>query len=257
MLHNTSTLIGCSITASDGTIGTVTDLLFDDATWTIRWLVIDAGSWLVGRNVLLPPSVLGHADTLTRIFNVRLTKAQVAASPEADTHLPVSRQHESDLYDYYRWSPYWGTGYMMAGYGGMGAPMMIARPEKERRSSEREGLPQATPEPHLRSAAEVTGYHIHANDGEIGHLSDILVEEEDWTLRYLVVNTSNWWMGKKVLISPRVAKDIMWTERMIYVGVDREMVKTSPLYDPNRRIDRAFEDEMAAHYAHSKVAALT
>jgi hypothetical protein len=192
---------------------------------------------------------MGHADTQSRTFKVRLSKAEVAASPEADTHLPVSRQYETDLYDYYRWSPYWGTGYMMAGYGGMGAPMMIARPEHEGHTSEREDLPQATPEPHLRSASEVTGYHIHATDGEIGHLSDILVEEADWSLRYLVVDTSNWWMGKKVLISPRLAKDIAWSEHLIYLGVDRDKIKSSPAYDPSQTIDRMLEDKIARHYA--------
>ena len=52
-------------------------------------------------------------------------------------------------------------------------------------------------DPHLRSIAAVTGYHIHASDGEIGHVEDFLVEDADWSIHYLVVDTKNWWLGEE------------------------------------------------------------
>ena len=253
MLLEVSKLIGAKIAASDGHIGSISDVLFDDATWTIRWVVVDAGNWLSGREVLLPPSVLGHPNGTDSVFPVRLTKATIKDSPDIDTHRPVSRQFETSLYDYYGWSPYWGTGYYMGGYGimGMTAGMtpMGRDPEVERRAEDLDRMQRDANEPHLRSANAVTGYHLHATDGNIGHLSDILVEEADWTIHLLVVDTSNWWMGKKVLISPRSASNINWTERLIQLDVSREMIKASPDYDPTQPTDRAFEDRMAAHYA--------
>ena len=210
---------------------------------------MDTGTWLSGRKVLLPPSVLGHIDPVARSFSVRLSRSQVEASPGDVAHLPVSRQYETELYDHYHWSPYWGTGYFMAGYGGIAAPMMIAHPEPDLRDPTRDNIPPATSELHLRSASEVTGYYIHATDGDIGHLADILVEDTDWTIRYLVIDTSNWWMGKTILISPRSATDIRWSERLVYLDVTRDKIKSSPTYDPNQRVDRAMEDQIAAHYA--------
>lgn len=254
MLLNLSTIRGHTIAASDGTIGSVSDVLFDDASWMIRWLVVDTGNWLSGRKVLLPPAALGHADAKANTFPVRLTKAQIEASPDFDSHKPVSRQFETSAYDYYGWSPYWGSGFYMGGYGLMSSGMsMTADPEVQRRAEDMARHQHDQDEPHLRSAEEVTGYHIHATDGEIGHLSDVVIEDTDWSIHYLIVDTSNWWMGQKVLISPRSAQDIRWTERLIYLDVDRQKVKDSPIYDPAKRVDRAYEDLMAGHYVQGRI----
>src|ERR1700693_5384244 len=122
MLWNASAINGYTITASDGQLGTVSDFLFDDASWLVRWLVVDTGNWLPGRKVLLPPSVLGHPDRKARAFSVRLTMQQVKNSPDIDSDRPVSRQMETFIYDYYGWSPYWAAGlypYWTGGYGYM------------------------------------------------------------------------------------------------------------------------------------------
>src|SRR5271156_2061347 len=136
MLWNASVINGYSIVASDGRLGTVHDFLFDDANWLIRWLVVDTGNWLSGRKVLLPPSVLGHLDPKGQKFSVGLTMQQVEDSPEIDTERPVSRQMETTVYDYCGWSPYWGTGFYMGGYGympgaGMASPYLGARRRDE------------------------------------------------------------------------------------------------------------------------------
>jgi hypothetical protein len=137
MLWNASAITGYAIAASDGRIGTVSDFLFNDSSWLVRWLVVDTGNWLSGRKVLLPPSVLEGLDPKERQFSVRLTMQQVKDSPEIDTERPVSRQMETGVYDYYGWSPYWGTGFYMGGAGympgdGLASPYLGSRrPEGE------------------------------------------------------------------------------------------------------------------------------
>jgi len=255
LLLNFSSIHGNNIAASDGIIGSVSDVLFDDTSWMIRWLVVDTGHWLSGRKVLMPPCALGHAESNGETFPVRLTMAEVEASPELDTHRPVSRQFETSTYDYYGWSPYWGSGFYHGGYGMMGGTVsMSGDPNAPRRTDERaqhqhdlDDLDDLD-EPHLRSAEEVIGYHIHATDGEIGHLSDLILEDTDWSIHYLIVDTSNWWMGRKVLISPRSAQDIRWAEQLICLDVDRQKAKDSPPYDPAKPVDRAHEERMAEHY---------
>jgi len=130
---------------------------------------------------------------------------------------------------------------------------MKADPEVQRRTEDIARHQNDRDDPNLRSAEEVTGYHIHAIDGEIGHLSDLVIEDTDWSIHYLIVDTSNWWMGQKVLISPRSAQDIRWTEHLIYLDVDRQKVQDSPSYDPAKPLDRAHEDQMAGHYAKSRI----
>jgi hypothetical protein len=250
MLRHTSDIKSYAIHAADGQIGSVSDYLFDDETWLVRWLVVDTGHWLPGRKVLLPPSALGHVDHIARQFNVRLTKADVEASPDIATDAPVSRRMETDMYRYYGWSPYWNTGFFMGGYGyaGTGGVPLPMNPSPTGAGDGVIDAPEG--DRHLRSIVEVTGYHLHARDGEIGHVVDALVEDGDWSIHYLVADTQNWWPGKKVLISPRSVDSVSWSERLINLGIDRETVKSSPPYDAAATLDRPYETRFHEHYGH-------
>ena len=255
MLVKATDTTGYDVQASDGTLGKVVDLLFDDASWTVRWLVVETGNWWEDHRVLIPASALGHPDPDAHTFPVNLTMAQVKGSPDVDTHRPVSRQFESSAYDYYGFSPYWGTDLYMGGFAYWGGMVPIAPSvEMEQREAEITQMMRQNEDANLRSVAEISGYHIHATDGDIGHLSDVLIEDQDWSLRYLIVNTSNWWQGKEILISPRSTQSIRWTEQLIYLGVTRDLIRTGPAYDPARRIDAAFEADMASHYGPTKPA---
>jgi hypothetical protein len=252
MLWNATGIKGYTIAASDGRLGAVSDFLFDDANWLIRWLVVDTGKWLSGRKVLLPTFILGHLDPKEREFSVRLTMQQVKDSPDVETERPVSRQMETKIYDYYGWSPYWGTGFYMGGYGYMGGAMATSpSPESIRREEHIADAQQRHNDPHLRSIEAVTGYHIHARDGEIGHVEDFLVEDADWSLHYLVVDTKNWWTGKRVLISPRSVQEIDWTDQLVNLDVDRQRVKDSPPYDASTTVDRAYERQFHSYYGNA------
>jgi hypothetical protein len=225
MFWHASAINGYAIEARDGNIGTVSDFLFDDASWLVRWLVVDTGNWLSGRKVLLPPSALGRLYANDRVFAVKLTKQQIKDSPEIDTDRPVSRHMETSVYNYYGWSPYWGA-YMPG--SGMVSPYLGARRHEQKVSEAQADRDDV----HLRSVEAVTGYHIHASDGEIGHVDDFLVDDADWSIHYLVVDTRNWWPGKKILISSRSAGEI----------------KDSPAYDPSMTIDRAYDEKFLTYY---------
>jgi uncharacterized protein YrrD len=232
MLRHESDINGYAIHASDGPIGTVSDFLFDDVTWRVRWLVVDTGGWLPGRIILLPPAALALVNHVGHQFNVKLTKQQVKDCPDIDSHRPVSREREASLYGYYGLSPYWGAGTYLdvAEYGGGG---MMASPSMDmmRREKTIEDVKRGESDPTLRSVKEVNGYHIHASDGEIGHVEDFLVEDEDWRILFLVVDTKNWWPGNRVLISPRSVRTIQWADQQLNLDVDRQTVRSSPTYD--------------------------
>jgi len=103
-------------------------------------------------------------------------------------------------------------------------------------------------DPHLRSTKEVAGYHIRAQDGEIGHVEDFLYDDKDWSIRYLVVDTRNWWPGKKVLVPPSWIGEIRWEDRSLDADVVREDIRQAPAYDASKPITLGFEMQLARYY---------
>ena len=248
MLLTASALKGYAIEASDGKIGTVSDLLFDDENWRVRWLVVDAGTWLIERKLLVHPSAIGSMAGAGQVLPVNLTRAQVAASPDIRRDQPVSRQMETHLYDYYGWDPYWGGGSI--GLGGIASPLAVPPCLGVAAVDDSPGADggRAAGDPHLQSIDAVCGYHIHATDGEIGHVADFLLDDAGWGIRYLIIDTGNWWPGEKVLISPQSVKDIDWADRLIHLDVTRHKVKGRPTYDPSITMDGVYDEKFLSYY---------
>ena len=248
MLWNSSAIIGYSLHATDGHIGTVNDILFEDAHWSVRWLVVDTGTWLPGRKVLIPVSELSAPDRALRSFPVKLTKDQIKNSPDSDTHKPVSRQHEVNIYEFYGLDPYWGGGlYPLS--NAMAVPFIMPPPPTLSPKTEALPAPVALEsDQHLRSVEAVIGYHIHATDGEIGHAADFLIDDETWEIRYVKADTRNWWPGQRVLISPDLVTSISWLERLVHVNVDKAKVKESPPYHDEMTVDGAYDERLRDYY---------
>ena len=249
MLRNVKDLQGYAIRASDGVIGEVEDMYFDDESWAIRYFVVDTGSWLSGRKVLISPLAIGHPDWLGMSLPVSLTKAQIEKSPDIDTRKPVSRQHEADSLGYYGYPYYWGG----AGLWGMGAypgdlttAGAIEANMKARQTPLRTGG-----DVHLRGCRAVTGYHIHATDGDIGHVEDFIVDDRTWAIRYLVVNTSNWWVGHSMLIAPPWIETVDWSTSKVSVDLTRHAIKNAPSYDSVAHFTREKEQALHEHYGRS------
>jgi hypothetical protein len=252
MLIVGSAIKGYAIEASDGRIGTVQSFLFDDTTWKIRWLVIDTGHWLSGRRVLVHPSAIGAPDHQTQRLPVRLTKAQVEASPNIEQDRPVTMQMQSQLYGYYGWEPYWGPNFYGSGLdsfqmaGGFGMPYGTSQPPGATDTLLRD---TDDGDPHLRSMSDIDGYHLHATDGTVGHVENFLVDDATWAISYLVVDTRNWWPGAHVLISPYAVRSIEWADHAIRMNVTCAQVKASPPWDPVAEIDHLYEKGLHRHYA--------
>ncbi|SFF43868.1 PRC-barrel domain-containing protein [Pedobacter antarcticus] len=246
MLYNVKSLVGFHIGATDGEIGKVEDFYFDDETWTIRYLVVKTGGWLSGRKVLISPSAVNQPDWENEIFPVNLTQEQIKNSPDIDTDKPVSRQQEIELYSHYAW-PYYGIG-GVGFYGGMGMTGMTETRTPLEESIAASNPDQQTGDPHLRSTSEVKGYQIHATDGEIGEVEDFVMDDNSWTLRFMVVDTGNWFPGKKVLISPRWLTDIQWSNSAVYLDLPVDAVKNSPEYDLFKPIPEVYETDLYTYY---------
>jgi hypothetical protein len=245
-----SALQGFAIQATDGPMGGVADFLFDETTWKVRWLVVECGTWLRGRKVLLHPSAISATGAADRRFEVNLSKAEVEASPDVSQDEPVSGQMEARLYSHYDVDPMWGAPNLAAPAGAIASPFLAAPyfGAGADPSADRETRLRPEGETHLRGFAEVVGYRIDANDGEIGHLENLVLDDADWSLVYLVVDTSNWWFGKRVLIAPVAVLSIDWLDRRIRLDVSRETVQSSPIWDPLAAFDEMYSKRLHSHY---------
>jgi hypothetical protein len=215
MLWNISTIRNYEIESSDGSIGTVSDFFCDEATWKIRWLVVDTGSFLPGKKVLLPPKTVKSLDrALGKVF-VKLSRAEIEDCPPVASDEPVSRQMETRMYVHFGWDPYWDNS-----LDGKRAPSLYV----------------------------MQGYNVQATDGPIGRLTEFLFNDEDWNIRYILVDTGNWWPGQKALVLPQSVTSIAWADREIRLSVSQEKLKSAPAYSPTMTVDGKFEEKFLTYY---------
>lgn len=241
MLRSIKEIFGYRLDARDGDIGSCKDFLFDDRSWTVRYMVADTVRWLPGRKVLLAPNALDEPDWPSKTIPVNLTKEQIENAPELDEHAPVSRQYEMQYHIYYGWPQYW-TGMSVTNPGESPAPL-YEEAAKGKGLSEEE-----LDDPNLRSAKKVMGYDIEATDGGIGHVEDFIMEDETWIIRYMVIDTKNWLPGRKVLVPPEWTARVDWSENRVYVDLTREEVKGSPEFDPLEPVNREYEERLYNYY---------
>ena len=246
MVRNLKQIEGRALQARDGIIGEIKDVYFDDHTWHIRYLVVETGAWLHKRKVLVSPEAFSGLDWKLQVFPVNLTIDQVRNSPAIDTAKPVSRQHEETLRQYYGWPPYWGA---VFAEGGIVTPLPPANTAEPGLTDGNAPLRHPTGDPHLRSANDTRNYHIEARDGSIGHLEDYLIDESGWRIRYFVIDTRNWWPGKKVLVAPAWATHISWEQRQVKVDLTRAAIRSSPPYEPSAPWNVDYPAELHDYYA--------
>ena len=230
MLRSLNQLCGDKLGASDGEIGRVKDFYFDDQNWAVRYLVAVTGSWMPGRLVLISPHAFGDLYQGGKVLLVNLTRQQIEESPSIESHKPVSRQYEEEYYRYYGWPFYWQGGQLW----GMSAFPVLSPPPKRlvgEQSTTKDGK-EVPGDPHLRSAKAIIGYQIQTTDAMIGHVTDFVMDDKNWAIQHVVVDTGHWLSFKSVLISPSQIDRISWDESEVYVNLTKEAVLRSPVFDP-------------------------
>lgn len=232
MLRIIHKLYGNTIQAKDGKIGKVFDFFFDDKSWTIRYLVVDTQQWLPGGKVLISPVALGKLQWDDKILPVDLSTEKIKSSPPINTDQPVSHQMEEQLTKHFSWPAYWAT--VDATDKTAAAAIIEAQKVGEEKARELPGM-EMSGDPHLRSTQEVTKYKIQALDEEVGHVEDFVIDDNDWKIRYLVVDNRNWLPGgKKVIIETEQIKNVDWAKARVYVKLTSEQVEESPEFTPEK-----------------------
>jgi sporulation protein YlmC with PRC-barrel domain len=246
MKRKIKSLTGFTIGATDGIVGKVKEFYFDDKTWTIRYLIVETGNWLMSKKILVSSVALLTPDWENKIFPVNLTLQQIKDSPDINTDMPVSRQHEMDLYSYYSLGNYYWAGGMGMSDIGMSYPLSLN--QEVHNETDASVADRKDEDHHLRSTEKVTGYRINATDGKIGDVEDFIIDDQTWEINFLVVDTGNWFPGKKVLISPKWIMEINWETALVVVTLSELQVKNSPKYIPRQEISNHFENSLQNYY---------
>jgi len=241
MLIKTRTLKGYKLLTLDEEIGRVKEFYFDDLHWKVRYLLADTGKWLPGRKVLISPESLIDVRNNTRDIAVKLTKKQIEESPSLDTDKTVSRQFEEAFYEHYSWPIYWEVP-----YSAESQPYMLS--DGIDFDLKVTNVGEKPLDPHLRSTHNVSGYAVHAKDGEIGRVDDFIIDDLEWAIRYLVVDLHDKKLGEKVLISPKWIDRISWDDSQVFVNLLIEDVKSSPKYVDDDTLTRDYENGLHRHY---------
>ena len=239
IVRSVRALNGYAIGSVDGDIGRVRDVYFHDATWNVRFVVVETSHWLHRRRGLISPRSLCSADHASRILRSTLTKIQVAHSPDIDTERPVSRQHEIELFQYYL-PTYWsGSEWGGSPYAMANIRIATRDPQTDRSRDDR----------HLRSAHAITHYYVHAVDGDMGHVADFLYDDTSWKITHVVVTSGNFGHGRRVLVPVNWITGISWDAGTIDVSLTGQEITLAPVYDAASPVHRDDLADGAAHYA--------
>jgi sporulation protein YlmC with PRC-barrel domain len=245
MLRPLHMIKGFTLAATDDTIGRVKDFLFDEEHWTVRYMVADTGRWIPRRKVLISPVSLDKPDWNEKAFYVNLTKQQIKDQPDLDSDAPVSRRHEKKWFESYEYPYYWRGSFYAWGYG-VTPPALFNSPSSGEEESSCESMNE---ESCLRSLEEVRKYHVIAKDGEIGRVEDLVMDDETWTIRYVMVNTDRGLPGTTVILSPKWFEAFDWREKTLRCSLLRDTIESSPPFNPTNPIRRRYEEDLHTYYA--------
>ena len=236
MLIKAKTLSGYKLSCLDGEIGHIKEFYFDDLHWAVRYLVVGTRNWLASRQVLISPFSITSIDAARKSISINLTKRQIEESPSILFDLPVTRTSERDHAKYYGWPIYWEGPYALG--------------STPRANVDRIGplVLEKSWDANLRSTKTVCGYHVDAEDGAIGHIDDVIIDDETWILRYVIIDTRNWITGKKVLVSPMWISRLDAADATADVDLAREDIRNSPEYHADSLLSRDYETILHEHY---------
>lgn len=224
MLRTVEQLKGMELVGKDGVVGTLEDVYFDHEEWRLRQAVVFTGPWLSGRWIMLPFSLLGPADPGKRTLPVAAGRERIRSAPVPDTDKPINRIFEAALAAHYDCPAYWNH---------PGSPGVEAGST------------------HLLSAEELLGYHVEAMDGYVGRLEDYLVEEEDWTVRYLLTGARKWMSGRRMAAPADWIHMVSWRHRMVVLRHFREEIRKAPGFAGPGTLSTEYSRALESYYSTS------
>lgn len=255
MLKNLKKITNFKILAKDNnhTIGKVRDVYFDDEKWVVRYLVVDTGRWPVVNLTLLSPYDIVEVDWNESNVWAHLTKRQMENGPKALLNRPITRRYEAQYNNYYGLPNYWTSGLGIEIDGLWAGNYYPHRPDNNSELYNPSIDDELKKDKHLRSMEEVLGYHIEAvGDDDFGAITDLILEESTWAIRYIVIDTHKFWPGgKKILFSPAWVEKFDWSTKKLVTDFHRKVIESCPEYNQDLPIENSIEENLLSHFGRS------
>ena len=189
----------------------------------------------------MAPAAVAEISDADGAIRVGLTKEQIRRAPPIEAAKPLSREYEEAYFRHFQWAPYWEPG---PSEWASAVPFPETPPVPIDTT-----LPADAPKnPHLRSSSEIAGYDIQASNGAVGHLEDLVVDDETWTVRYLEVDTRNWLPGKKVVLSAAWISSVVPQKETVVMNIEKRRIQEAPEYRPEAQLDRDYETRLHDYY---------
>jgi sporulation protein YlmC with PRC-barrel domain len=241
-LREASSLINFSLYSQDGEeVGQVLDVLFDDKEWVVRYIEVDLTPLGLEKKVLIPPDSIEIPDWEVERVLVPMKGEELRSLPSLPLDEPVSRPYLIELYEKSGWIPYW-----------VESKFHDERPGPKKLKAQLGDEEQRGQDPHLFNLGEMSEYRVEATDGDVGYVDELILDEEEFVVYYLVVaieaEIPEEESSKNVLVAPDWVTDFDRGMITVRVDVDRETLAAAPEYDPSAPITRDYEYQVFDHY---------
>lgn len=237
-------------------LGRVHDIYLDDKTWAIEWFVIETGHWYSSNKILLDSKYFTQVSPDKRCFHVSVSKTEIENAPSVGEHHPISEQRKNALL----YTSFGQDALLFPGYVGVMMPHTLierSKPpaEDDNQSDEHNTAWSETDnaDRHLRSANELLGYGVSAINGELGPLTDLVIDTEQWNIMLLALDTSKWLPDRTVVVTPESIERISWEESRLFVSMSKKTVEQSPQLRDLKAIKTSYISSLSDYYLYPMV----
>ncbi len=240
------------VRASDGAVGCLRDIHFEDTEWEVAQLEVemvgetDRGTIFISTGAVVSPG--SGRDEIA--FDLSTQHGR------ASTPIPTDGTQDNGFDSIYRWSPYGSASAPRdpdatapgPSAGKLSDIIPFAAEKVQRTCDTRQ--PDRSSEPRLRSLRELAGYRIEALDGDIGHIGDLVIDDQRWAIPFVVIDTRNWWPGTHVMVPSGEILGMSRADRIVFVSLSRQVIQGSPEFDPAIAISAEYRSRLDAYYSH-------
>jgi hypothetical protein len=238
MLSLLRNLTGGKVLVGNQTIGAVGDLFFDNRDWTVRFILLRVGSWFRQKSILITPDQINSIEWMKTGAFITVNQDVIEKNPRID----------QDRFALYQWPYYW-TG---AGVLGIASTSDISKwgitPDSKFKLIPKRSSLEKRKAINIQSVNGTLDYHIKTRDTDVGYLEDFIVSDEDWKIRYLVVDTQLLLPERLILLSSEWVQSISWDHLIVHFDIPEEQLINSPVYSPKSNITREYEERLWSHF---------
>lgn len=198
MLRNLTQLLGHELRCrADLTVGRAEDLLVEEGSWALRYLLAYIEVEPVRRHVLLPIAAFPPLAPETHHFDACLTPDELSHGPPVGPPETITREVEAALHDQLHWAPYW--------------------------------LPSESREhPRLRACRGLLTFTVGCAKGDIGRLDDLVIDASTWRVVALRIDAHKSLGRRHVYLPTAALREESHGTRQLSAAVSFDRVSSCP-----------------------------